>query len=107
MPSVRMTELRNAPNKQTGAIRNEKLEYDAFLLKWRDGLKRKGAEWEGAIAVAELERTDALDFLLGEGKWEPKSQTEHLFRKMFHEITVYREEAQGRPLMCFCWLPQR
>jgi hypothetical protein len=55
-------------------------------------------EWEGRLAFAELERADALDFLLGEGKWETKRQTEHLFRKMFHEIEVYQKEAQSRPM---------
>jgi len=97
MPHARLARLRNAPEKQTGAIRNEQLEYDAFLAKWRNGLNGRGMEWEGRLAVAELKRNDAFEFLLSDGKWAHNRQTQHLFRKMFHEIKVYREEAQGRP----------
>ena len=98
MRKVESNGLRNAPNKQTGAIRNEKLEYDAFLAKWRNGLHGRGVEWEGRIAVAELKRNEAFEFLLGDGKWAHNRQTQHLFRKMFHEINVYRKEAQARPI---------
>ena len=97
MPHARLARLRNAPEIQTGAIRNDKLEFDAFLVKWRNGLNDRGMEWEGRLAVAELKRNDAFEFLLGDGKWAHNRQTQHLFRKMFHEIKVYREEAQGRP----------
>ena len=98
MRKVESNGLRNAPNKNRGGIRSNTPQFDAFLAKWRAGLKRRGNEWEGGIAVAELERADALDFLLGEGKWEPECQKQHLFRKMFHEINVYRKEAQVRPI---------
>ena len=98
MRKVESNGLRNAPNKQTGAIRNEKLGYNAFLAKWRNGLHGRGVEWEGRIAVAELKRNEAFEFLLGDGKWAHNRQTQHLFRKMFHEIKVYREEAQSRPI---------
>jgi hypothetical protein len=98
MPSVRMTGLRNAPNKNGGGIRNEKLEYDAFIAKWRAGLRGSGDEWDGILALAELKRRDVFKFLLGEGKWEHDRQTRHLFRKMFYEIGAYRKEAQARPI---------
>ena len=98
MPHAQLARLRNAPEKQTGAIRNEELEYDAFLAKWRNGLNGRGMEWEGRLAVAELKRKDAFEFLLCDGKRAHNRQTQHLFRKMFHEIKVYRKEAQGRPL---------
>jgi hypothetical protein len=89
--------ITECPRNTDGAIRNDKLEFDAFLVKWRNGLNDRGMEWEGRLAVAELKRNDAFEFLLGDGKWAHNRQTQHLFRKMFHEIKVYREEAQGRP----------
>jgi hypothetical protein len=91
MSRVQMTGLRNGSTK--GRKQSVTPDFAAFLAKWRNGLRGSGAEWDGILALAELKRKDAFKFLLGEGKFEHDRRAQHLFRKMFYEIAVYRKEA--------------
>jgi hypothetical protein len=86
-----MTGLRNGSNKR--GEQSVTPDFNAFLAKWRAGLRGSGGEWNGILALAELKRRGVFKFLLGEGKWEHDRQTQHLFRKMFYETGVYRKEA--------------
>jgi hypothetical protein len=87
--------LRNAPNKKGVAIRKNDAELKAFMEQWRKGLKNQGTAWEGIAAVAELKRKGGFEFLLDESGHAHSRATQHLFRRMLHEIQSYKNELSG------------
>ncbi len=90
--------LRIDTKKEGVGTRKNSSEFDAFEKAWRDGLKARGTYWEGRRAVAELQRKEMFEFLMAEGGAQHRHATQHLIRRMFHEIRCYQKELGGRLL---------
>ena len=89
------TALRIGKQKEGVETRKNLSEFDAFMKKWRDGLKREKRGWDGRRAVAELKRKKMFEFLLAEDRAQAGRATRHLFKRMFHEIQSYKKELVG------------
>lgn len=87
--------FRNDPVKGEVAIRKKDTQsYDAFVAKFRRGLRGKVLGWEEDTALPELERKGMVAFLCGEGELVQHSQLRHLFGAIFHQVRVYRKDTE-------------
>jgi hypothetical protein len=97
MERPRAAALRSAPEKKGVGIRKgDPLDLENFVTRWRDELMNRGAAWDGARAVAELEKKGVYEFLSGESKSAPKWQANDLLRRVVEEMVYYRTEVTGR-----------
>ena len=83
-------QLRNAPEKKGIPIRKSAPDFDAFVKEWKVRLKRKGEDWEGKQAVAELQATDNYEFLLH----GDSHRFDWLFGQIIEELEVYLKESE-------------
>jgi hypothetical protein len=93
MPTEISTALRNASNRGVAANRKkDPLEFEEFLKEWLLRLGRKGSQWQGKRAVAELKRKKVFYFLLCQRESKPGWRAEDLFDGILDEMKEYRKE---------------
>jgi hypothetical protein len=96
------TKLRNLPEKKGVVIRKKdpkdplELEFEEFLKRWRDGLKRRSYIWQGPRAVAELQRKKMFAFLLCKKRSDTDWQADDLLRRIVSEMRAYRTDTTSR-----------
>ena len=92
-------DLRNSSEKKGIPIRkNDPLDVYVFRREWQFRLRRRGLDWEGPRAVAELQRKGMYEFVSGDTKGKTDWHFEDLLSRMIAEMKAYRLEAAGKLL---------